>query len=394
MGITFRKGYNLQPVAQALEGARTEGGFHASAYDYLAAIVDSATKFSPEPTRLGREYVVHEAIEAARKAGAITVDAIKRELEQAFAKYVKARKNDYLVFTHISTSAPPASRLRLPNSSVTFRPKLSPHVLEALEPKQRDPNLLRPPAQSVLVRSRVRVRLPGEAVDVALDDLDYLRGLWILWATRGRVRSSFGLQRRPMAPVVVGPIYTVHNLDGSLALDTYWWRNGYVEPLDGSFDERWRNISNHTAWARKRIGRMEIRSWLEAALRRYAVALDVTDWETAFTKLWSLLELLTNTGTATYDATVRRTLFVHTSDRALHAQALQHLRDFRNEIVHADSWSNDSEQLAWHLKMYVDQVLVFLISRGHMFRTIDELSAFMDLPRSRGLLLKGARWLR
>jgi hypothetical protein len=186
----------------------------------------------------------------------------------------------------------------------------------------------------------------------------------------------------------------VHNPDGSLALDTFWWRHGFVELREDALSKTWQQVTQHTTWARRRIGRMKIRGWVEAALRRYSAALDVTDWETAFAKLWSLLEVLTITAGATYDVTVRRALFVQRADRSLQRQKLHHLRDFRNAIVHADSWSPDSEVLLCHLKKFVDDLLVFVINRGHYFASVDDLAQFLDLPHSRRLLLKGVQWMR
>lgn len=394
VGVEFRRGYDLEPVARKLEAARQKKGFSAFEYGLLVPVVAAAAKFSPEPTRLGREFVLHKAVARARSAGPITVNSLKKALDAEFFEYLGLRKKAFDVVTHISSSLPNTGFTKLSNSTVYFGARLSGTAQEALRKWGTDSSFQQAPRQASRIRSRVQARVPGEAVEIALDDLDSLRGLWILWATRGIVRLSFGLQRRPLAPVVVGPTHTLHLPTGELALDTYWWRIGFAAPESREFEDKWSAVQKHTAWARRRIARAPIRQWLEGGFRRYAVALDVTDWETAFAKLWAVLEYLTCTGSANYDVTMRRALFLRSAERQLQRQILHHLKDFRNSVVHHDTWSRDTEQLIWHLKVFVDHLLVFLIQRCNYFESPDEVGQFLDLPRSRRLLVKGAEWLK
>jgi hypothetical protein len=87
-------------------------------------------------------------------------------------------------------------------------------------------------------------------------------------------------------------------------------------------------------------------------------------------------------------------LFLDSAELALHRQVLSQLRVFRNAIVRHATWSRETEQLICRLKLYVDHLLACIIRRGHYFKNVDEIGQFLDLPRSRELLLKGAAWLK
>jgi hypothetical protein len=64
------------------------------------------------------------------------------------------------------------------------------------------------------------------------------------------------------------------------------------------------------------MGKSHLSGLLRRFFVRYVRALDERNLSSAFLKLWSVLEDLTNTGRSRYDLTIRRATFI-CEDRAL-----------------------------------------------------------------------------
>jgi hypothetical protein len=75
------------------------------------------------------------------------------------------------------------------------------------------------------VKIRTNGRSIFEATDKALDAINFLRGLWTLFATFGSWKIYFGgvPKRQPIGVIRTGPIHTLHGLNGKPAADTYWY---------------------------------------------------------------------------------------------------------------------------------------------------------------------------
>jgi hypothetical protein len=118
---------------------------------------------------------------------------------------------------------------------------------------------------------------------------------------------------------------------------------------------------------------------LKNALLRYCRALDFYNYETAFLKLWSILELLTDTVGQRYDTTIKRTSFLF-ANREFHKEVLEHLRFQRNLYVHHSEQSEEAEIILFQLKRYVEKILLFNIFSKYKFQNIQEFASFLSLP--------------
>jgi len=152
--------------------------------------------------------------------------------------------------------------------------------------------------------------------------------------------------------------------------------------------------------ASQKLRRVPYRAEVERGLLQYGRALDATDMETAFLKLWSVLELLTGLGGERYDDLVSRTVFLFKPDK-LTEYVLAHLRHQRNEIVHLGTAQEEMRPLVVQLKRYVERMLSVQMTMGRHFMSLDEAGRFMDhsaspevLRRQLDLLERAARFRR
>jgi hypothetical protein len=218
--------------------------------------------------------------------------------------------------------------------------------------------------------------------------LDLLRGIWNLAITFRRFRKSIPT-RGPVNDIVLGPVQTLHQPNGTPAGNVYWYQPSYrqaVRPADLS--GKMQGLRSFELRVRSRLRGAKDGELLSRALVRYARAQDEPDLENVFLSLWSLLETLTDTLKTSYDYTIRRAAFLW-KDQGLALQELRHLRLWRNRTVHRGESSEERETHVYQLKMYVDALLAFLLlDPNNRNKAFSEIAQFLDLPHDTGALRK------
>lgn len=106
-------------------------------------------------------------------------------------------------------------------------------------------------------------------------------------------------------------------------------------------------------------------------------------------KLWSLLEFLS--GARRHSSVVKR-VAVLASDEDLRLAILDHLRKYRNQVVHEGRWRRDAERLVCELRLYVAELLQFHVAEGRDFVCLEDAGAFLDLPSDLRVLKKAVRF--
>lgn len=232
-----------------------------------------------------------------------------------------------------------------------------------------------------------RGRSPEEAGIVALDTIDLLRGIWNFALNRKRHVILHVGKRDPINKILLGPLHSLHYPNGKRLPDPFWYDPTYIEPVSPiDLRRNWDSLRSFERQVRKRLSKSHSRTFMEEAFRRYAVALDERNHETAFLKLWSLLEHLTRTTTKdSHKVTVARAISVW-SDRAFHQEVLHHLRDYRNSAVHMDQRNEEITKLLYQLKRYVEALLEFHIFHGYKFVNPGEITSFFDIPTDKAIL--------
>ena len=149
----------------------------------------------------------------------------------------------------------------------------------------------------------------------------------------------------PIGEVLVGPLHTLHRHDGSLAKETIWYNDSYADAQVKPFKPRqgWEILERRRKFVQRRLSRLPYGADLSALFTRYALALDHTDKDVAFLKMWSMLERITLT--SEYDETIKRAVWVvHAEEREVAKERLQYMRYRRNQYVHASkSHGSDDE---------------------------------------------------
>ncbi len=395
------KKHDLVLLAKELEATRLpprdgKVAFEAFASHDIIAVLASSVPLSDDLPQIERVRIVRQAIVAAAEKGRITAKSLVAAVGALESSYLKAPRISYVVATSVSIK--PGSidtgRVSVTGSTLAFTRKL-PRSFDRspLSDRMRQNGHDKLPRNYLAARVSVTARSHDQAFALAMDRLDYLRGIWNFYINR---RIGFRISsgpRKPVNQIGLGPVHSLHLPDGRLAsADRYWYEPDFVAVRPPhNLADLWGRVRREEGHVRNRVRSSEYSSELVSALIRYARALDGATLELCYLKLWSLLEFLTDTGRRSYDQTIKRCLFI-SSDRAFEEQVLEHLRNRRNELVHSARVNVAVEHHLYQLKHFVENLLLFHLK--HRFESRAEAGDFLDHPFRTEDLRDRARDLR
>lgn len=335
----------------------------------------------PEPEK---SRIVGAALRQIATGPEITAGAILGVIGKLEHAFLTSQPIPYVLATTLSVH----SSLRLPRRSVggatLTATSLFPPTFQAVRDNLvlhiKPLQLATAPDGYQAIRVHLYARSPAEAAQLALDKLDLLRSIWNLHLHNGRFKVTDGRRNDPVNQIVLGPFHSLHHPSGELATNTFWYEPGYRFPpsplkLNDLAEGLWRFESD----VRTALKRLAYRTTMEQALLRYVRALDEHDWQKSFSRLWSLLELITHTQQAKYDVTVRRACFLF-EEHGYFRQLLEHLRENRNRATHDDEGTEDTEALMYQLKNIIENLLFRQIFNRLRFNSMAEWGEFLDMP--------------
>jgi hypothetical protein len=402
MNISWNDQYDQSEIAQRIENTRkvdSSGNvtFAGTSFELITnrVVLHSMLKFPDSLPEIETRRIVEQAITNAGQKGHITTKSLLAEANRLAASYLKCPLERYVLVTSLSVRSSDSFRQVRINGAVIILNRHLPYRYQGervkIAPAARNFLLADVPDDYFPVRVHVSARSVYEAADSALNTLDLVRGAWNWFFNRAVFLSTSSGVRVPINKIVLGPVHTLHHLNGKLATETWWYEPLYYGSLSfygpsDNFDGMYRFLSS----VREKLAKSSYRQRIEEAITRYARALDERDWEAVFLKLWGVLELLTGTDRG-YDTTIRRASFVF-EDRNYYRQVLRHLKDYRNRFVHDDASSSVIETYIYQLKGVVEALLEFHL--GEHFASFCEACRFLHLPSGRNELQSRIKMLR
>ncbi len=325
--------------------------------DDLVSVLETCLSFSkPLPAPVKRRLISSALFSPSAAARPLTRESLLKEINVQEAAYFKTPSTKYFLATSISLGSNlKIPRVRFAGGSIVFRSELPKKfdredLEEDFKVASHDPN---PKGYTSVVVS-VQTRSPQEAFDRAMEELDYIRGLWNFGANRASREVFFSGVQRPINLFCLGQVHTLHDSAGMNAVESYWYNTGFVHyvPIPGS---NWGIAKAGGKRLRRLVSTAKYSDDLRRIFIRYARALDGADYEVSFIKLWSLLEFLTR-------------------------QILQHLRERRNLFVHTATESALAKSLVFQLKLYVEELIMFHLRNSRRFGSSNGLSSFEVRP--------------
>jgi len=384
----------LEEVTRRIEAARGSPVgepvvFNDIQLDEIQSVLESGIDFQPQVAEADRGELIQGAIFTAARAGIVDGASLKRHVQQAENGYLRRPIQDYVLATTIGIRYfDQLTRVRMSNAFMTITRELPRSFGRDAFQEQLAHLHLEQPEGWTWIRIRVRTRTIHAAAEHALWSLDLLRGLWN-YSINQRIRMShrWGGRDEPINEIVLGPIHTLHHLNGSLASENFWYESPY-SPYGNLYNLRreWDYVKNQSEVIRLRLKKIAYAENLKHLFVQYNRALDLTDYSAAFNKLWSVLERLTSSQ-SDHEKLIKRVLFLGMSNERPYLRAtLDHLRSVRNGFVHEDRTRVETVTYLYQLKWFVERVFHFHLLHGHTFSSLKDVGDFLDLPSSGDVL--------
>lgn len=395
MLISWKKNKNLKPavILDSIEAIRTvspEGRISFSGFELDDALpaLQSMLEFPPAAIDVDKSVLVWKAL--ATITTKLTPAAFESAIKTEFATQNATRDSDYHILTSVSL-CPNGLNRRTTIDGSTIRlldaefPKKYGNRTEAIA-RAKIPVDPTPKGYARIV-IRVHAKSPYGAVTKALRTIDLQRAILCLLCNYQM--EYRGIEWIPINVIRLGGCHTVHYPNGKMATETVWFEPSFTEapiyhlPQDNA-------LQKNLSYALRRLFKSKYVAQLSDALLRYARALDERDQNNAFIKLWGAVEALTNPSIANYDLVVRRCSFLY-RDTLYHRQILEHLREYRNQSVHAGDQSYAAKVHCFQLQSYFFRLIFFHLDNAHEFASLDEANQFLDLSTDKDTLLKQKR---
>jgi len=400
----WKANHNPDPLIQRLNKCKSideSGNVTFSGFDFsiIPSRLDAMIELSADIPEYQKYSIVKQALWTAGKR-TITKDSFLIQVRRLEGEYLKAPEKKYVLATALSIDHRfhELHNTVVNNSRITFS-KNSPLTFAKARRTFAESLLnvrVEYPTNYTTVRICTSAKTCEDAGSKALYNLDLIRGFLNLSINSMRGHSfSVGMRREPINQIVLAPMHTLHEQSGKLATEMYWYQEDYIEPVRVFYEpvvSRFEKVVDFVQKMRSRLSKCNYRRDIEDAVVRYNDALDSRDWNTGYIKLWSVLELLTNTLKNSYETTIRRAAFIY-EDYANACQLLLLLRDFRNELVHRGSYKTTIEVFIDDLRQFVQQLLFFLIFNRFKFESLGEVADFFDQPRDSKVILKKLKLL-
>ncbi|WP_145974293.1 HEPN domain-containing protein [Stenotrophomonas pictorum] len=320
------------------------------------------------------------------------IQAINNSLTTSLSK----KSEKYVLVTSISTpSLTRTESIKVISNKIRFHhsglPKKFASHKEILDKNKRIENSIEEPSSYTPISIEVLAKSEAEAANRGLYEIDLLRGLWCMFVNPYMQVSLFSSGRGPINSIRLGNCHTLHKKSGESASTMNWFEHNYspVRIFKPKPDSQY---GRHTRIILNRLSRTKYKNPICDSIVSYARALDEPDPSSAFLRLWTSLESLVTPYQANYDLLVKRCSFLFT-DHEYQQQILEHLREFRNSVVHTSKEQIEARTNCFHLQTFFRSLVFFLINNGNYFRSLSEAHDYLDLPNDHGAIVSRIKLL-
>jgi len=351
--------------------------------DYLMLLKELA-KFAPEIPDAIKKELIQKAIWKSADDEKLHESYVGNILKRLEAEYLEQDSQKYYLITAISITGIVNKRLiKTKKSLITISKNFPKKFKNSYNFKQVSslyPRINQEAYSWVTVE--VTAKCIHSAAELALEQLDYFRGIFNICFNYNNNRTSFN---KPSAinKIIKYPYHSLHLENGNKATQLYWFDPNYSDVIT-SFDisDNYKKAKYFYLKLSKGIENSKNSSFFIKALNQYCSALDTSDMNNSFLALWSLLETLTFTLNENYDVTITRTLVLFTDKFKLKLE-LETLRKKRNMAIHSGSQFEEAEKYAYMLMNIIHEYIFFLINAMRKSKSIEQLKSTLDLPMNK-----------
>jgi hypothetical protein len=371
--------------------------FRGNELELAISILDSAVKLKPGIPEADYRVLIRGGLLAAFGEAKPNPTTLEEYLGRFEAEYLKKPEQKYILATSMGITNYYGEKTKLINGvGISLRDVL-PRRFDRTPINEDVQKIVGDvPLNTVQLLATVSARTPSAAFESVQKSVDLLRGLWNYILISPTITVwRYGGPPEPINRILPGVLHTLHKPNGTLAAGGVWYepeviKTNRVYTADG----QWLVVQKKANKLFARLRSIKYGADLEIAIVRYTRALDSTDYDASFSRLWSVLEYLTG-NPRNYDDVIKRVGFLMAdSERELIQLLLQHLRDVRNGFVHANETRSNIESYLYQLKLMTERLIRFHLKDGPRFSCRAEAIEFLDTPIDKAILMKKLRHYR
>jgi hypothetical protein len=393
MCASWKNGYQHRELIEEFEKIRLAGGesrkvafresgdestvsFDGFRIQDLIAITISAIDLDDEIPELRRRRIVTRAVFKTASRNTLNSRNLLAAINRLEAEWKSAESKRFTFLSSMSVKHfYHLGRVVSRGTTITFNDD-SPSEIEQTDLGKTSEFRIHAslPEDYTNVRAFVDARDEDEAAELAFDAIDLIRGIWCYYFNSRKLSRESSIPTE-VNDIKLGPLHMLRE-----SPERWWFDSDYpwhVKPKD--IEREWYHLKRFQHSVQRDLRESRFRRDLEGAVIRYVRALDARNLDTAFLKLWGVLEYLTDTTEMSSDHTVRRAAFAYPDAPFIHIQTLAHLRSYRNLSVHRGESSGDIERLVFQLKRYVEHLLWHFLRNSRPYATLKEASEYLDL---------------
>lgn len=241
MTITWKKGANPQPILDKLEKvtSRTkDGNVSYDGFDFHEAslLLYTLYNFPDDLPEADRKIFHNKSIFNTAKKGKLNPEQLLREIKRLYSEQKRLPDQKYFIATTLSIDR---FRLKTKFSSngklffiEPYFPKSYHKEISLILDKVKYHLYCPPPTNYVCLRVGLIAKTTRTAYLIAIEEIDYIRGVWNLLLNKHMVMTLGSGKQKPINEITLGPIHTVHLPGGYLVRDEWWYEPHYLGPLN------------------------------------------------------------------------------------------------------------------------------------------------------------------
>lgn len=386
MQIKWKKGNRFNPriILERIDGIRTvtpdgKVSFTGFELEYCLPALHSMLNFPHSASDADISSLVWRGLAKVKEE--LTPESFLIAINEELKTRLATKEQAYVLLTSISLDSRDApKKLSIYGAEINFLSgdypaKFSSSRIELLRTHQVP--VPSPQTAYCYVVIKIKAKSHASAVHKSLRALDLIRAIW---CSMGNPQMQLAFGNAAISPINVirlGGTHTLHLADGTPATDTVWFEPGFKEASIFRIGNS--EIVKYSLKALRKLATSAYKEKIISSLIRYVRALDESDPNTAFIRLWGALEMLVLPGQADYAKLVQRCAFLF-NDTEFHRQLLEHLREYRNTNVHAGEESEQARTHCYQLQIYFVALLQFHLGNAKFFQSLDEANLFLEFP--------------
>lgn len=379
------EGFNPSPVIEILEQLRTADGFRFEAQQQFISI-SSIIELHQEIPEVEGLSLITKAIFETTRGNKLDSKTLLNTISRLEYAYLSLPVSKFVLLSSLSFPFGKELRpIKLLGADIRFSKNIPRNFSRSQKLLTQVKTAFSEdvPSGFTIVRVGVKARGVHEAAEKAFDALDLLRSMWNISLNLNKYAWFVDMELEPVNQIILGPVHSIHDEHGSQIDEHYWYqkdfpRRYYPKPVD----------INKLRTGERNINRMRRNHnyavEIDRVLLRYCRALDYSDLNMSFVKLWGLLEYLTDSNNR--DVIARRVSFLYAENELVRLE-IKYLRLYRNNSVHRGIDSSESLSLVYKLMHFVERLIFFHLSNRLKFTSVKEAAEqLLNLPPSSGQL--------